>query len=191
LGVYPVGYAVFIRVAACLQLVETGLPAWLRNRPSGEAGFAVSNLRIRPSPRPQMNDQQLLFAKPGGLLDYVMVQRLGAADVVALVKSKALEPRDGTVLWALLANWDHDNSTTSHASKDLGEQLGIHPDEVTRSLSRLRKAGLLVRWHQPRRHHRRTSLARLAVLNPLFVTSGGKGQRARHLERFKEMQALD
>jgi hypothetical protein len=48
-----------------------------------------------------------------------------------------------------------------------------------------------VRWHQPRRHHRRTSLARLAVLNPLFVTSGGKGQRARHLERFKEMQALD
>jgi len=163
----------------------------LQNPPSGGAGFAVSNLRNRPSPSPQMNDQQILFAKPGGLLDYVMVQRLGAADVVALVKSRVLEPRDGVVLWALLANWDHTNNTTTTCSAALAEQLGAHRVEVTRSLSRIRKAGLAVRWHNPPRPHRRTPLARRAVLNPLFVTSGGKGQRARHQGRFEEMLALE
>jgi hypothetical protein len=133
-----------------------------------------------------MHDQRILFIKPGNLTDFVMVDRPAAADVVALVKSRALEPRDGVVLLALLANWQHSDNTTSYCSQTMAEQLGTSRQNLIGSLNRLRRAGLLARWQpQPQRGHY-TTLGSRGLLSPLFATSGGKGQRAQHLERFRE-----
>ena len=128
-----------------------------------------------------MHDQQILFIKPGNLTDFVMVDRPAAADVVALVKSRALEPRDGVVLWALLANWEHSDNSTLYCSQTLAEQLGTNRLNLMGSLNRLRRAGLLARW-QPQR----ITLGSRAIVNPLYVTSGGKGRRKAHRERFEE-----
>ena len=140
-------------------------------------------LRLRHSPphRP-MHDQQILFSKPGGLVDYVMAPRLAAADLVALGKAKALLPRDGMVLWALVANWEHNDNTTSYCSLDLAEQLGHDRADVIRSLNRLRRAGLLARWEN--RSPQSTTLKSRAIISPALVTAGGEGRRNRHQERF-------
>jgi DNA-binding MarR family transcriptional regulator len=108
-----------------------------------------------------------------------MVNRPAAADVVALVKSRALQPRDGVVLWALVANWEHGDNTTTACSAALAEQLGANRADVVRSLARIRRAGLLVRWQG------RRSVGSRGIVNPLFVTAGGLGRRQEHQERFR------
>jgi hypothetical protein len=126
-----------------------------------------------------VNQQRILFSKPGGLHDFVMVDRPAAAEVVALVKSRALQPRDGVVLWALVANWEHGDNTTTACSAALAEQLGADRNDVIGSLNRIRLAGLMLRWQR-----RRSVLGSRGIISPRFVTAGGYGARAAHEANF-------
>jgi len=120
-----------------------------------------------------------MFATPGRLSDFVMVDRAAAADVVALARSRDLLPRDYAVLMALIAGWAHNDNSTLHCSAALAEQLGANRADVVRSLARIRRAGLLVRWQG------RRSVGSRGIVNPLFVTAGGRGPRKAHEERFQ------
>ena len=120
-----------------------------------------------------------MFATPGGLTDFVMVDRPTAADVVALARSRDLLPRDYAVLMALIAGWAHNDNSTLGCSAVLAEQLGANRADVVRSLARIRKAGLLVRWKG------RRSIGNRFIVNPMFVTAGGLGRRQEHQERFR------
>jgi DNA-binding MarR family transcriptional regulator len=119
-----------------------------------------------------------MLGKNRDLNDFVMMDRAGVADVVALARSKALLPRDFAVLMALIAGWAHSDNTTLGCSASLAEQLGANRADVVRSLARIRKAGLLVRWQ------RRRSAGNRCIVNPLFVTAGGVSRRLQHRGRF-------
>jgi len=139
----------------------------------------ISALKGDSAARVPVNQQRILFSKPGGLHDFVMVDRPAAAEVVALVKSRALQPRDGVVLWALVANWEHGDNTTTACSAALAEQLGADRNDVIGSLNRIRLAGLMLRWQR-----RRSVLGSRGIISPRFVTAGGSGARAAHEANF-------
>ena len=129
-------------------------------------------------------NHQILFGKAGGIHDFAMVHISAAAEVAAMVKSRVLQPRDGVVLWALLGNWKRGDNTTTACSAALAEQLGADRDDVIKSLARIRRAGLMVRWQR-----RRSVLGSRGIINPGFVTAGGDGARAAHDARF--LKALE
>lgn len=119
-----------------------------------------------------------MFGVARELCDFMMIDRHGVAEVVALARSKALQPRDYAVLMALISGWTHTDNSTTGSSAELAAQLGANRDDVIRSLARLRRAGLLVRWKAGRERRNRS------ILSPSFITAGGRLRRLEHLDRF-------
>jgi hypothetical protein len=114
------------------------------------------------------------------LSDFVMLDRVGAGEVVALMRDKHIRPRDFGVLLALAANFNHHDNSIPCGSSEIAEQLGWNRADAVASLSRLRREAILGRFQ-----HQRNREARY-IFNPYFVTAGGPTRRANHWRRFSE-----
>jgi hypothetical protein len=114
------------------------------------------------------------------LSNFVMLYRLGAGEVVALMFDKHIRPRDFGVLLAQAANFNHHGNSIHCGSAETAEQLGWNRAESVVSLCLLRREPILGRYQ-----HQRNRKARY-IINPYFVTAGGPTRRASHWRRFSE-----
>jgi hypothetical protein len=111
---------------------------------------------------------------------FVMVHLKDTERLMDLYAQRALEPRDGMLLWCLLSFADHTTGRIRASANGLADRMQSNPAEVRAGLARLKKQHLL------RQIKSATSGERYYRVNPWMVTCGKPQAIGLAMKEFQE-----
>lgn len=103
--------------------------------------------------------------------------------LLALVRERKLQPRDVLVIYALLSHMNAMTGRIVVRLETIAEEVGVPSSHVFRTFKRLQENLVAVRCKG------RTSKGVFFLLNPYYVSVGGKAKQAQLWSKFQE--ALD
>jgi hypothetical protein len=120
--------------------------------------------------------------KEDGQENFVMVGIEAISELVGTAtRAKRLQPRDGTVLWMVMAsvNWRSGRADVTAAT--IAKELGIKVTQCAASIRRLQDEGLLTRGIDPRSRHA------YFLINPRLGWVGSTQRRGHLYKQWDEL----